>query len=101
MEPSVQWRFARAYDIGAVDSDGLAVAVKRYDSLDHDVRNDFHATLARTRDSAIGFAGKVDEATFETIFSPRSRNVPRLGVRTGPMQLFPRKMSPWSSPTRR
>ncbi|KAA9404605.1 hypothetical protein EGO51_19090 [Haloarcula hispanica] len=91
MEPSVQWRFARAYDIGAVDSDGLAVAVKRYDSLDPDVRNDFHATLARTRDSAIGFAGKVDEATFETIFSPRSRNVPSFGGTYGTDAVVPQE----------
>ncbi|MBX0288465.1 hypothetical protein EGH22_19210 [Halomicroarcula sp. F28] len=90
MDSSVQWRFGRAYETGAVDSDGLATAVTRYDSLDTDSRDEFRSMLAGTGSAAVGFAGKVDEATFETIVMPKSRGVPSFGGTYGTDAVVPK-----------
>lgn len=89
MDPSVQWRFVRAYETSAVERDELATAVTRYDSLDSDSRDEFRAMLARTGIAAVGFAGRVDEATLETIVRPRSRGVPSSGGAYGTDAVVP------------
>ncbi|WP_367175686.1 hypothetical protein [Haloarcula rubripromontorii] len=80
MDPNTQWRFTRAYDSDSVDSDEMATALKRYDGLDRDGKDEFDDLLARNGDDAADFAGRTDSDTFEAVVSPCSaRGAPSLG----------------------
>jgi len=69
MDPTTQWRFTRAYDSGEVDSDEMATALNRYDSLDADGKQEFDDLLARSGDDATKLAARTDSDTFDDIMS--------------------------------
>ncbi|EMA07828.1 hypothetical protein C437_08898 [Haloarcula vallismortis ATCC 29715] len=79
-DAATQWRFTRAYDNGELDRDEMATALKRYDKLDSDGKDEFDDLLARNGDDAADFAGRTDSDTFDAIISPcGARGAPSLG----------------------
>ncbi|KOX92675.1 hypothetical protein AMS69_13750 [Haloarcula rubripromontorii] len=69
MDPNTQWRFTRAYDSGEVDGDELGTALRRYDGLDSDGKQEFDDMLARNGDDATKLAARTDSDTFDDIMS--------------------------------
>jgi len=67
-DPVTQRQFVNAYQRGEVDSDELATALRRYDSLDSDSKSDFDEFVARNGDEAGDFAGRADSDTFDSVF---------------------------------
>jgi len=53
MDATTHWRFTRVYDNGEVDSDKLAMALRRYDSLEADERAMAQQAMARSGPDAI------------------------------------------------
>ncbi|WP_367175684.1 hypothetical protein [Haloarcula rubripromontorii] len=77
---TTQWQFRRAYESGDLDSDELGTALKRYDELDSDGKDEFDDLLARNGDDAADFAGRTDSDTFDAVISPcGARGAPSLG----------------------
>ncbi|MDS0261029.1 hypothetical protein NDI56_16640 [Haloarcula sp. S1CR25-12] len=52
-DATTQWRFTRAYESNAVDSEELGTALNRYDELDAQERAFFKQSLARSDDDAV------------------------------------------------
>jgi hypothetical protein len=68
-DPETQWRFVRAYDSGEADADELATALRRYDNLDSDGKQEFDDLMARSGDDAAKLAAQTDSDTFDDIMS--------------------------------
>ncbi|WP_053968632.1 hypothetical protein [Haloarcula rubripromontorii] len=67
-DAATQRRFTEAYESDSIDSDEMATALKRYDSLDSDGKREFDDLLARNGDDAAEFAGRTDSDTFDSTF---------------------------------
>jgi hypothetical protein len=61
-----QRQFVNAYRRGEVDSGELTTALRRYDDLDSDGKQEFDDLMARSGDDAAKLAARTDSDTFET-----------------------------------
>ncbi|WP_155119977.1 hypothetical protein [Haloarcula rubripromontorii] len=72
--------FARAYDSDSVDSDEMATALKRYDSLDSDGKREYDRFVKSSGDNGVKFASELNTDQATDFFGSACRRTPSIGT---------------------
>ncbi|MDS0261031.1 hypothetical protein NDI56_16650 [Haloarcula sp. S1CR25-12] len=79
-DAATQWRFTKAYESDAVDSDELGTALRRYDGLDSDGKAEYRRFTETTGNDGVGFVTDLNSDQVSDFFGSACRRAPSVAA---------------------